>query len=64
VIDILADMEHQFAYPIVNEIRRVRATAVTNAEPRWASQRKLVQASLLRCPPTGGSGRARPEVRR
>jgi hypothetical protein len=42
-------MQHHFAYPKVQEIRRVRPQRLAHALGRL-SQRELVQASLVRCP--------------
>jgi hypothetical protein len=43
-------MEHQFFYPQVSEVRFVDSRVTTPAVRR-ASQRALVEASLLRVPP-------------
>ena len=56
-------MGHVFSYPVVREVRPanppVPSTAVRPIAP-WATQRGLVQASLLRCPGSDRGTRQRP----
>jgi hypothetical protein len=49
----MTDMSREFVYPRVTEVLRAGASAAPETPPgfpRWASQRELVDASLLRCP--------------
>jgi hypothetical protein len=53
-------MSREFSYPVVIEIRRDGRTTAPDV-PQAQSQRELVEASLLRCPPSpakAGKGRA------
>jgi hypothetical protein len=56
-------MGHVFSYPVVREVRPAKppvpSTAVRPIAPR-ATQRGLVQASLLRCPAADRATRQRP----
>jgi hypothetical protein len=51
----MTDMSREFVYPRVTEVLRAGASPGPDTPPglpRWASQRELVEASLLRCPET------------
>jgi hypothetical protein len=56
-------MGHVFSYPVVREVRPTSPpapAAATRRIPRGATQRDLVQASLLRCPRSDRAMRQRP----
>jgi hypothetical protein len=47
---VKVEMQHEFVYPQVTEIR-FAASQIPKPTPRRVSQRALVEASLLRVPP-------------
>jgi hypothetical protein len=56
----MTDMSREFVYPRVTEVLRAGGSAAPETAPglpRWASQRELVEASLLRCPEKKLAGR-------
>jgi len=56
-------MGHVFSYPVVREVRPAAPPAPATPARRiaqWATQRGLVQASLLRCPDPDRGTRSRP----